>query len=229
MAHKPAPQKYGVGSLESFVQMLKSLRRKDRQRSESSTYVFVEMGSVVAKLDEQMGEDRSDGIHLGLQTSDSWSRIRKMSDSDENSGWYTQKDLLSLLEYGIEAKLDPSNLAETVKTITFSHLTTGKGTVDDGKYDISRATSAEMTGTGKIPKTVKAEVVVWDNVSDGAKPLARTVELALVTDPVSGRFRFVPKAGQVERAEANAMEWVRERLASQLSGDAEVFVGPARN
>lgn len=221
---KPQKQTWAAGSLDSLVAMVKSLRRSGRQRPDSVAYVMVTRIGVAVHLDEQFA-NQCDQIIMGLKSSTSWGQLAKMGAAGTDGGWYTQQQLIDLLSHGMQAAIEPSDLVETVKKITFSHTTAGQGTVDVGKYAISRSVSGEMAGATTLPKSIKATAPVWDNVKDGTEPLTRTIELALVTDPSLGRLRLVPKAGQVELAELSAMEWVCAKLKSELAGIAEVFVG----
>lgn len=196
----PARQ-YEAATFESLVGLTQSLRHVER------TLVLARLDRIEVILQES--GDRFDRIVFPLAVSKSWQKLRQSHELD-------QAGLRRLLRSEIDAQYDPPSIVSIISKVKFNSGSAGEATVETGKYALSKSLSAEITGTEALPEQVGARTSLWDNLRIDGVPYQARVTLHLDADPATREFTLEPFAGSVEAAEAEALEWLVERLRKAL-------------
>ncbi|MBY0262552.1 MAG: hypothetical protein K2Q20_09425 [Phycisphaerales bacterium] len=226
---QPKPRSYSAATLESLVGMVRHFAMPiakpagEPATPDRSVLVLVGLEGVEVLLDEA---DRHDRIGFDFELSAAWKIVKSLATAPPMDQLGIRNLLRTLVG---QAQVSPDNLRQAIEAVKFSASTDGNATVGTGKFAESKAVAAELTGAGELPDTVGITAPVWQNVKFGEKLVTRSVACVFDVNPVERKFTLRPKAGEVETAEAEALEAVIAHLRSALETtdrpNVKVFAG----
>jgi hypothetical protein len=166
--------------------------------------VLVSLGAIEAYRDEE-AIAYGDAVRMDLAISQTWHRVRALRQSQRTG----QRELRTLLKTDMQARYEPANLVELISDLKSVSNTTGTSKISQGASKVDVDIVAEVTGTDKLPEDVVIDAAVWDNVLIDEVPHMQRVGATLDVDALADKPLLLrAKAGQVERAEAEAVGWL---------------------
>ena len=119
-----------------------------------------------------------------------------------------QRSFLALFRISFRGCLSGSNLVQLLRDLKFVNNAAGEGNIQHGQESLGRSIVAKVAGVDAIPEDITIHVPVFDGYGQ-SQPVACAIEIMTQEQ----RFRLIPFPGEVERAEADALDYVRGILA----------------
>jgi hypothetical protein len=157
-------------------------------------------------------DPRADRAVLALAASQA---VRHLGEWARGAPWHKQDQAVGLLRTVFRDSVEPGTLADTISAVTWATGENGRSVIGQGTRSVGRNLEARLEGRTAIPEVVTFDVPAWESGGPDLTNFRVRVGAVLEVDAPNQTFRFVPFAGAVERAWAEAEGELERLLALQ--------------
>jgi hypothetical protein len=202
------PREHRPASLDDLIKCVDSFG--------SDPAVFFDEEAVVAVLD---GEGhRVELASFILAKSDQFTTIRGLS----QRGWMDQKSFIRLLRIDLAGCMEPAQLLDRVRKLSFESGQTVRSEVSRQKESLGRLITAAASGETEIPEEVDVHLSLYKSLGENE---VYTIRCSVEVDPTrTDAFRLLPMPDEIESIQHAHMGDIRCRLTAGLPG-IPVFYG----
>ncbi len=215
---QPRPRGYVLHSLEHFAEAVERSMGQGSADADANTLVFCGRGSAVAVLDETT--HRRELLKINLPESTEFSTLKAL---ERQRAAMDQETLIKRLRIDLALAVAPADLA-TFRAIKFEKRTAGQATVQTGASTLGLDVERKVTcGDKAPPDEITVNVCVYRDLA--GEEFRKPVRCAVDTDLEKQTFTLIPMAGEIERAQAETDQQIRNRLCELLPTGVDVLCG----
>lgn len=218
----PPERKHTVLTLLSLANAVHEFGVND-DADECLVSLWCSMTQIVAVLDDSERSFRKDRVTMILKPSPLFDQIEEMKESS-----YDQRDLFEILTHDMaQALLEPAEFTSIISNLRFTTGAEVDGAVSQvGKNTFGKSVMSDVRGTSEIPKTLDIAFDPWPNAGLWENEFKVSVLCSVFVDSHTAEFRVIPQPGEIEAAQAKALDALCMRVAEVTTLNSErVFAG----
>lgn len=207
----PPDRKHSVLTLDSLASAIKSYGKDVTLWCNMDRIESVLDDGVTSVIDTSFRRDR---VSFAISQSWMFNLLRGISGKPLD-----QKALYKLLTHDIaNSFVAPANFTTVISNLKFASSQEIDGQVSAvGKNTLGRKTMSEVTGAEKLPEHVTFEFEPWPHsrIWAGLDGPTVTVKCSVWVDSVEGKITISVQPGQIEEAQAQALDELRSHVAEK--------------